>query len=246
MIYLGVLDKDYKIKVDITSGSITGDSITFALKDQNISNINIQFIKGGNPIDITGFTFIANIRKPDTLITPFQITTVDVENGIGLMDLPLELTSDIGIYTFEIEMKNDIEISHTNIYTYNVRETLNGDLDDSVVGDENYNLLIKLVDNINKVERDIKTSEKKRVDDENQRKASEKVRITNEEERQKNTAERLKSVDAAIAAGTNDLETKEARRDIKGIEHATLRECMIANYNYLNSMNDVIFETVEG
>lgn len=246
VIYLGVLDKDYKIKVDIITGFISGDIITFAFKDQNISNINIEFVKNGDPINITDFAFIANIRKPDTLLTPFEVSIIDAENGLGIMDLPLELTTDIGTYTFEIEIKKDNEISHTDTYTYKVRETLSGDIDDSIVVDEDYNLLIKLVDNVNKTERDIKASEKQRVIDENQRKSSEEVRIANEKERQRSTTERLERVDAAIAAGTNDLETKEARRDVKGVEHATLRECMIANYNYLNSMNDVIFETVEG
>lgn len=246
MIYLGVLDKGYKITVDVKSGSINGDSIVFASKDQNISNINVYFVKGGNPVDITEFTFIANIRKPDTLMTPYELTVVNAEEGLGLMDLPLPLTFDIGTYNFEIEMKKDNEISHTNSYSYTVRDTLCGDLDDTIIEDTEYNLLLKLTDDVNKLEQNIKFSENQRIIDENQRKTSEKLRIANEEGRQRNTIERLKRIDAAIAAGTNDLETKEARRDIKGVEHATLRECMIANYNYLNSMNDVIFETVEG
>ncbi|CEQ01743.1 phage pre-neck appendage-like protein [[Clostridium] sordellii] len=246
MIYLGVLDKDYKITVDIKSGNINGDSIVFASKDQNISNINVYFVKGGNSVDITGFTFIANIRKPDTLITPYELTVVNAEEGLGLMDLPLSLTFDIGTYNFEIEMKKNNEISHTNSYSYIVRDTLCGDLDDTIIEDEEYNLLLKLTDDVNELEQDIKSSEKQRVIDENQRKTSEKVRIANEEERQRNTIERLKRVDAAIAAGTNDLEVKEAREDLKGKTHESLKLRIESDFEGLKENQDMAYSTDKG
>ena len=58
---MGLLDRDYKILVDIKTGEIIYGDIVFASKDENISNINIQFNINGEPVNIEGFTFIANI-----------------------------------------------------------------------------------------------------------------------------------------------------------------------------------------
>ena len=83
--------------VDIKTGEIIYGDIVFASKDENISNINIQFNVNGEPVNIEGFTFIANIQKPDTLKTPVEVIITDPENGLCILDLPLSLTIETGL-----------------------------------------------------------------------------------------------------------------------------------------------------
>ncbi|MGL4801860.1 MAG: BppU family phage baseplate upper protein [Cetobacterium sp.] len=257
---MGVLDKDYKITVDIRSGEITSDDIIFASKDQNVSNINVQFVKNNEPVNITGFVFVANIQMPDTLKTPFEISIVDAKNGLGKMDLPLGLTMDVGVYNVEIEMAKDDEISHTYTFSYMIRETLCGDIDDSLVEDSNYNILIKLVKDVRQLEMDITRNEDIRVRKENERISQETLRQSQETQRQKNDVDRDTKTNDKLTVMDNkvvEVETRfnqltasqqqsseviDARRGQDGVVYNSLRERLIA----LENNPYVLFETVEG
>lgn len=260
VIYLGILDKDYKITVDIQSGNITSENIIFASKDQNVSNINVQFTRDEQSVDITGFTFVANIQKPDTLKTPFEISVIDAENGLGKMDLPLGLTMDTGIYNVEIEMANGVEVSHTYSFSYMVRDTLCGDIDDSIVDDNNYNLLIKLVQNVNQLELDIKKSEDIRVRKENERIQFETLRQSDEVKRQENESNReivvndkLVVMDAKVAevemrfnqltsSQQQDAEVIDSRVDVNGNIYDSLK----SRLDRMELQPSIVWETVEG
>lgn len=245
--YLNNLKKDYRVSIDIKTCEVkTKDKIIFADADKNTSNIFVDFYKGSEKVDITNFTFIANVQKPDTLKCPIVISKVDPVNGIAEIVLPLDVTIYEGLYTVEIEMKNEDGISHSNSFKYKIRETLCGDIDDTILEDPTHNILIELLDTVSNLEVTITKNEDVRKSDENTRKTNEVSRVSSELERQENEKQRQKRIESLVASGTVDLETKDARTDVKGVVHPNLRAAMIANYNYLNTMNDIIWETVEG
>lgn len=246
MIYLGVLNRDYRISVDIKSGLIKSDNIIFADTDRNVSNIYVDFLDKDNKVDITNFTFIANIQKPDTLKYPLILNIIDAKNGVAEMILPIDVTMYEGVYSVEIEMKNGEDISHTYSFKYKVRETLCGDIDDSITEDPVHGILIELVDTVKGLEKVVTENEAKRIENEESRKRDESSRCKSELERQSNEKDREKRINNLIAAGTVDLELKDARTDVKGVVHPNLKAAMTANYNYLNTMSDILWETIEG
>lgn len=244
---LNNLKKDYRISIDIKTCEIKSQQkIIFADADKNTSNIIIDFYNAKDKVDITNFTFIANVQKPDTLKHPIVLNKIDAASGVAEIILPLDVTIYEGEYVVEIEMKNEDGISHSNKFKYKVRETLCGDIDDSVIEDPVHNILIELLDTVSNLETTITKNEDARESDENTRKTNEASRVSSELERQENEKQRQKRVESLVASGTVDLETKDARTDVKGVVHPNLRAAMIANYNYLNTMSDIIWETVEG
>ena len=261
---MSVLDKDYRIKLDIKSGKVESEGIVFADKDRNVSNIYIDFLENGKKVDITGCSFIANIQKPNTLITPQSLDIVDASNGVAELNLPVECTIDDGYYEVEIEMKNGEDISHSSKFRYTVREALCGEIDDTIVDDSNYNLLIKLVDNVSTLEQEVKSSEDLRIANENNRISLEKIR---EEEHVKRMTEfnnkivdidnskdtmitnvdnKLNEVDSrvnsALSQGTIDLEVKDERRGLDGKVYS----CLAERLNEIEKNPMIIWETVEG
>lgn len=247
VLYLSVLKRDYKISIDIKSSVVKSDGkIVFADADRNISNIYVNFIDGSKKVDITGFTFIANIQKPDTLKYPVVLNIVEAENGLAEIILPMDCTAYEGSYVVEIEMKIGDGISHSNSFKYKVRETLCGDIDESLTEDPVRNMLIELIDDVSNLESTITQNEDARKTDESKRIENELIRISSESTRQENEKQRQKRMEDLVASGTVDGEMKDARTDVKGVVHPNIRAAMIANYNYLNTMNDIIWETVEG
>lgn len=261
---MSVLDKDYRIKLDIKSGKVESEGIVFADKDRNVSNIYIDFLESGKKVDITGCSFIANIQKPNTLITPQILDIVDALNGVAELNLPVECTIDDGYYEVEIEMKNGEDISHSSKFRYTVREALCGEIDDTIVDDSNYNLLIKLVDNVRTVEEYVQSNEEKRVVNESDRISSEKARVeehanimseidnkivdinNSKDTLITNVDNKLNEVDdrvnSAISQGTIDLEVKDARRGLDGKVYS----CLAERLNQIENNPMVIWETVEG
>lgn len=252
---MDILNRDYKIKVDIKTGKIENNNIIFALSDQNVSNILIEFTNQNEKVDLTGFTILANILKPDNLMTVEEVIIKDCLNGVAELNIPIIATLDQGHYDVEIKMKKGEDISHTNKFKYFVRDTLCGEIDDSIIDDSNYNLLIRLVDNVNQLESEIKKSEELRIKKEDERISNETLRNIQETNRQVNDLNRetridqlitktdekideaVSRVDNAIASGTMDLEVKDARGKC-----SSLRERL----EQIERDPYVIWETVEG
>lgn len=174
------------------------------------------------------------------------LNIVDALQGVAEIKLPLDCTIYEGLYVVEIEMKKGEEISHSNSFKYKVRETLCGDIDDSVIEDPVKNILIELIDTVRSLESTITQNESIRNIDEDKRVENETIRISSESTRQENEKQRQKRIEDLVASGTVDGEMKDARTDVKGVVHPNIRAAMTANYNYLNTMNDVLWETVEG
>ena len=261
---MSILDKDYRIKLDIKSGKVESEGIVFVDKDRNVSNIYVDFLENGKNVDITGCSFIANIQKPNTLITPQILDIVDAVNGVAELNLPVECMIDDGYYEVEIEMKNGEDISHSSKFRYTVREALCGEIDDTIVDDSNYNLLIKLVDNVRTLEEEVQSNEDVRKANENNRIMSEKVRKEEHASRMTeidnkivdinnskdtlitNVDNKLNEVDDrvnfALSQQTIDLEVKDARRGLDGKVYS----CLAERLNEIEKNPMIIWETVEG
>lgn len=126
---MGVLDKNYEITVDIKSGKVVGDEVIFASGDKNVSNVNIYFTKDNSQVPIDGFDFIAYVQTPDTLTTTCDVTIVDKRIGLCTIDFPNILTTESGVYNVEIRITKDTEISHTERFSYTVRDTLSSNVE---------------------------------------------------------------------------------------------------------------------
>ena len=260
---MGLLDRDYKILVDIKTGKIIYSDIVFASRDENISNINIQFNINGEPVNIEGFTFIANIQKPDTLKTPVEVIITDPENGLCILDLPLSLTIETGLYNVEIELANGNELSHTYPFSYTVRDTLYVDSDDSFIDDEDYNILIRAIQKLDNIESEIEKSEISRNDaeadrekKETARQTAESVRANNEVDRKNRFNEtvsdinmRIENIEARferlVTSRQQDFEVIDAREDLDGNTHDSLKDRLNKIETQAN-FSLVFFETIEG
>ena len=138
-----------------------------------------------------------------------------------------------------------------------------GEIDDSFIDDEDYNILIRAIQKLDNIESEIEKSEISRNDaeanrekKETARQTAESVRANNEVDRKNRFNEtvsdinmRIENIEARferlVTSRQQDFEVIDAREDLEGIIHDSLKDRLNKIETRAN-FGLVFFETIEG
>lgn len=203
-----------KMVIDFTNKTNQDSKITYKVGDYDKNGIDAT-LKG---IDTAGLT--AHLRVIDAEGTTQFTGAVSVAGDVANFRLP---TTGPGTWFFELVAKNSNGEESSARYKYRLLETIGYDASVTI---EYETLYTQISASYVKWQQDHERFEQTNVT----------LLATNVTANQKiiEMEQKKNDVNAAIAAGTVDLETKEARKDSAGFEHASLKVRLDFNEKRLN------------
>ncbi len=175
-----------------------------AVKQNDLNSIKfvIGITDNGDPADLTDVTYATmTIKRPDDTYNN-GYCVLEGDNKISYI-LPINTVNQIGIHEGEIHLYSvDDVVKVTAGFYYDVKESLF--VDEGVTDQDNYPILVQLIDDVSTLETDIETAEAIRVSSENTRVSNENTRLTSEATRVSNEAIRQ--------TNESDRETYETNR----------------------------------
>lgn len=144
--------RSYLIKINITDGEILEKpKMIYYNTDINTSYIYVELYKDiTTPIaDISDFKVTMNIVKPNNIVDTLE---AEIEGNKLKYKLPLKLLLIDGPYKIEFFIKDKTLLEDNRITSnslkYTVKKSILSDVNDDVIIDENYPILLELIDEV--------------------------------------------------------------------------------------------------
>lgn len=132
---MSILDKKYKlIKLDIVQKIYNDLNMIFSLSDNETSDFYLKITKNLVDIDLTDFSIVLWIKKPDGTTLDKTITQ-NIEDGLFYCNLENKYKNQEGIYTVQayIEDPNTLErVATIGTFSYSVNNDILNERKDPV------------------------------------------------------------------------------------------------------------------
>ena len=220
------MDKRYNLKLDLQF-RCNNSKMVFDEFDENTSDFFIQITRQGEKVDISNSVPTLLVLKPSGVA---QSQILEVKNNIIYGNLKNSLKNEVGTYIAKLMLvERDKKIFISNI-SYEVTENaLLGMIDNDIVKDERYSVLLQLLERLSNIE----LQEQTRIDNENSRIEAENLRqeaigkIKNDIENL--IAETNKKVDNNLNTNTSKIDnlivdTKEELNEYKNNKDISINE----------------------
>ena len=157
------INRDYLVKLDIKSASVSGDKINFYITDDKTSNIYVQLLinMSNNPIinkfvileNASDYEMVLHIVKPNNEPKLIEGKILSEEEAIFLFDLENDCKDILGDYQCELyvtcKVDNRNEASTSDSFTYTVKKSILNNLDEPIKKDADFPIVKKLLERIN-------------------------------------------------------------------------------------------------
>lgn len=256
----------FPVILDMDTVDVIRTPIKFKQYDYGTCFINFQLVEGETPIVLDGVSTVGNFRNKanNEMITSGGYNLKSHGEVLSISDGVIKVEIPKGILLFPGEIECEIllfDINHNRSTSprviFYIEESLNNHEGDvAFTEDLRYSLLTDLMRNVtilnsdaerlininSKLHDEIKSNEDTRILQENARQVSmsniQSTFISKVEE----VDYKINEVNVAIAAGTQDLEIKQARIGQDG----KVYDCLNDRLNAIENNPYVLFETIEG
>ena len=163
------MNKNYNLKLDLQF-KCNNSKMIFDEFDENTSDFFMQITRQGEKVDISNSIPTLLVLKPSGVA---QSQILEVKNNIIYGNLKNSLKNEVGTYIAKLMLaEGDKKIFISNI-SYEVTENaLLGKVDNDIVEDERYSVLLQLLERVSNIE----LQEQTRIDNENSRIEAENLR----------------------------------------------------------------------
>ena len=195
-----MLNKEYNLKLDLQF-RCNNSKMIFDEFDENTSDFFMQITRQGKEIDISNVIPTLLVLKPSG-VARSQI--LEVKNNIIYGNLDNSLKDEVGTYIAKLMLIEGDKKAFISNISYEVTENaLLGKIDNDIVEDERYSILLQLLERLANIE----LQEQARVDNENSRIESENLR--------KESIEKIKNdIDNLINETKEELNEYKNNKDI--------------------------------
>lgn len=139
------LNRDYNFSLDIRTGKVTQSELSFTNTDSNVSNFYVSLLRDKQPVNITNYKIIMNVVNPNGAFRMVNAANYNEALGIIEINLPSHCTNIPGTYAAEFLIEYQGKKVTTDAFGYTVKSSIITDIDDSIVDDPQYSVLIELL-----------------------------------------------------------------------------------------------------
>ena len=163
------MDKRYNLKLDLQF-RCNNSKMIFDEFDENTSDFFVQITRQGEKIDISNSIPTLLVLKPSGAA---QSQILEVKNNLIYGNLKNSLKNEIGTYIAKLMLVEGDKKTFISNISYEVTENaLLGKIDNDIVEDERYSVLLQLLERLSNIE----LQEQTRIDNENSRVEAENLR----------------------------------------------------------------------
>lgn len=196
------MDRKYNLKLDLQF-RCNNSKMIFDEFDENTSDFFMQITRQGEKIDISNAIPTLLVLKPSGA-TASQL--LEVKDNIIYGNLKNSLKDEVGTYIAKLMLVEGSKKTFISNISYEVTENaILGVIDDSIKSDENYSILLELLDKVSEIE----VQEQFRIDNES-------ARIEAEQDRKQTFQNLQNEVNDLLDKGLNlsSLATKEELNEL--------------------------------
>lgn len=167
------INRDYLVSIDIKNSTVSKENLNFYITDKKTSNIYVQLVinmSTNNYIskfvvleEASNYQTQLNIVKPNNEPKTITGELLDEDNAIFLFDLEDDCKDLVGTYNCEVYasciVNGRTEGSTSDPFDYTVKASIFNDLDELIESDEDYPIILELIEQIKGLTGDIDTSQ---------------------------------------------------------------------------------------